>query len=86
MLSELSSLLWKKCFKLNAAKKFFDILSGSEFVAFLGYGNEVEAFAENRLFLELRLRCDGFGLREVLSCFFRAFVRFSNLCFLVCSK
>ena len=25
----------KKCVKLNAAKKFFDILSGSEFVAFL---------------------------------------------------
>ena len=40
----------EKCFKLNAAKKFFDILSGSEFVAFLGYGNEVEAFAENRFF------------------------------------
>ena len=31
----------EKCFKLNAAKKFFDILSGSEFVAFLGYRNEV---------------------------------------------
>ena len=40
----------EKCFKLNAAKKFLDILSGSEFVAFLGYGNEVEAFAENRFF------------------------------------
>ena len=40
----------EKCFKLNAAKKFFDILSGSEFVAFLGYGNEVEAFAKNRFF------------------------------------
>ena len=40
----------EKCFKLNAAKKFFDILSGSELVAFLGYGNEVEAFAKNRLF------------------------------------
>ena len=39
-----------KCFKLNAAKKFFNILSGSEFVAFLGYGNEVEAFAKNRFF------------------------------------
>ena len=37
----------EKSFKLNAAKKFFDILSGSEFVAFLGYGNEVEAFAKN---------------------------------------
>ena len=33
----------EKCFKLKAAKKFFDILCGSEFVAFLGYGNEVEA-------------------------------------------
>ena len=42
----------EKCFKLNAAKKFFDILSGSEFVAFLGYGNEVEAFAKNRFFSE----------------------------------
>ena len=40
----------KKCFKLNAAKKFFDILSGSEFVGFLGYGNEAEAFAKNRFF------------------------------------
>ena len=64
----------EKCFKLNAAKKFFDILCGSEFVAFLGYGNEVEAFSRQifrRLkvvgFLEL---CDGFGFREVLSCFF----------------
>ena len=28
-------------FKLNAAKKFFDILSGFEFVGFFGYGNEV---------------------------------------------
>ena len=36
----------EKCFKLNAAKKFFDILSGSEFVAFLGYGNEVEGNQE----------------------------------------
>ena len=36
--------------KLNAAKKFFDILSSSEFVGFLGYGNEVEAFAKNRFF------------------------------------
>ena len=25
----------EKCFKVNAAKKFFDILSGCEFVAFL---------------------------------------------------
>ena len=33
---------------MNAAKKFFDIVSGSEFVAFLGYGNELEAFAKNR--------------------------------------
>ena len=41
----------EKCSKLNVAKKFFDILPGSEFVAFLGrYGNEVEAFAENRCF------------------------------------
>ena len=40
----------EKCFKLNAAKNLFDILSGSEFVAFLGYGNEVEAFAENSFF------------------------------------
>ena len=43
-------LCYGKYFKLNAAKKFFDILSGSEFVAFLGYGNQVEAFAENRCF------------------------------------
>ena len=43
-------LVMEKCFKLNAARKFFDILSGSEFVAFLGYGNEVEAFANNRFF------------------------------------
>ena len=48
----------EKCFKMNAAKKFFDILSGSEFVAFLGYGNEVEAFAKNR-FLQ-RLKVVGF--------------------------
>ena len=40
----------EKCLKLNAAKKFFEILSGSEFVAFLGCGNEVEAFAKNRFF------------------------------------
>ena len=40
----------EKCSKLNAANIFFDILSGSEFVDFLGYGNEVEAFAENRFF------------------------------------
>ena len=40
----------EKCFKLNAAKKFFDILSGSEFVAFLGYEKKVEAFANNRFF------------------------------------
>ena len=40
----------EKSFKLNAAKKFFDILSGSEFVAFLGYENEVEAFAKNKFF------------------------------------
>ena len=40
----------EKCFKLNAANNFFDILSGSEFVAFLGYGNEVKAFAKNRFF------------------------------------
>ena len=40
----------EKCFKLNAAKKFFDIWSGSELVGFLGYGNEVEAFAKNRFF------------------------------------
>ena len=40
----------EKCFRLNAANNFFDILSGSEFVAFLGYGNEVEAFAKNRFF------------------------------------
>lgn len=46
----------EKCFKLNAAKKFLDILSGSEFVV-VG-------------FLELGLQCDGFGFREVLSCFF----------------
>ena len=45
VLSDLSSLLWK-----NAANKFLDILSGSEFVAFLVYGNEVEAFAKNRFF------------------------------------
>ena len=43
-------LCYGKIFKLNAAKKFFDILSSSEFVAFLGYGNEVEAFAKNRFF------------------------------------
>ena len=40
----------EKRFKLNVANKFFDILSGSEFVAFLGYWNEVEAPAENRFF------------------------------------
>ena len=40
----------EKCFKLNAAKTFFDILSRSELVASLGYGNEVEAFANNRFF------------------------------------
>ena len=40
----------EKCFKQNAAKKLFNILFGSEFVAFLGYGNEVEAFAKNRFF------------------------------------
>ena len=40
----------EKCFKVNVAKKFFDIFSGSEFVAFLGYGNEVQAFAKNRFF------------------------------------
>ena len=43
----------EKCFKLNAAKKFFDILSGSEFVAFLGYGNEVEAFAKNLVLVKM---------------------------------
>ena len=35
---------------LNAAKKFFDILSGCEFVGLFGFGNEVEAFAKNRFF------------------------------------
>ena len=45
----------EKCFKLNAAKKFFDILSGSEFVAFLGYGNEVEATLVMFLTLQLEL-------------------------------
>ena len=50
VLSDLSFLLWKKCFKLNAANKFVDILSCSEFVGFLGYGNEVEAFVKNRFF------------------------------------
>ena len=40
----------EKCLRLNVANNFFDILSGSEFVAFLGYGNEVEAFAKNRFF------------------------------------
>ena len=40
----------EKRLKLNSAKKFFDILSGSEFVAFLGYGNEVEAFAYSSFF------------------------------------
>ena len=39
----------EKYFKLNAVKKFFDMF-GSEFVAFLEYGNEVEAFAKNRFF------------------------------------
>ena len=38
----------EKCFKLKVANKFFDILPCSEFVGFLGYGNEVEAFAKNR--------------------------------------
>ena len=42
----------EKCFKLNAANNFFDILSGSEFVAFLGYGNKVEAFAKNRVIVK----------------------------------
>ena len=50
MLSDFSSLLCKKCFKLNAAKKFVHILSDNEFVGFLGYGNEAEAFAKNRFF------------------------------------
>ena len=40
----------KMCLKLKAAKKFFVILSSSEFVAFFGYENEVEAFAKNRFF------------------------------------
>jgi len=35
----------EKCFKLKAGKKFFD-----NFFSFLLYGNEVEAFAENRFF------------------------------------
>ena len=37
-------------FKLNAAKKFLVIISGCEFVRFLGYGNEIEPFAKNRFF------------------------------------
>ena len=45
----------EKCFKLNVAKKFFDILSGSEFVGFLGYENEVEALAKNRFFQRLKV-------------------------------
>ena len=43
------SFVMEEWFKLNAVKKFFEILSCSEFVGFLGYGNEVEAFA-NRFF------------------------------------
>ena len=39
----------EKWFKLNAAK-FFDILSVSELVGFVGFGNEVEAFAKYRFF------------------------------------
>ena len=31
----------EKCSKLNAVNKFFDILSGSEFVDFLGYGTKL---------------------------------------------
>ena len=38
----------EKCFWLNAAKKCFDIWSGSELVVFLGYGNKVKAFAKKR--------------------------------------
>ena len=45
----------EKYFKLNAAKKFFDISFGSEFVAFLGYGNKVEAFAKNKFFQRLKV-------------------------------
>ena len=49
MLSDLSSLLWKNALA-ERGEEIFDIVSGSEFVAFLGYGNEVEAFAKNRFF------------------------------------
>ena len=60
----------EKCSKLNAAKKFFDILSGSEFVAFLGYGNEVEAFAENRCFSFDDEVISGFEINEGSPFFF----------------
>ena len=40
----------EKYFKLKVAKKFFDILSGNEFVGLFLDGNEGEAFAKNRLF------------------------------------
>ena len=48
VLSDLSSL--EKFLRRVQLKAFFHILSGSEFDAFLGYGNEVEAFAKNRFF------------------------------------
>ena len=38
-------------FKLNTAKEFLVIISGCEFVRFLGYGNEIEPFAKGAVTL-----------------------------------
>ena len=38
----------KKGFKLNAAKKFFNILLNREFVKFFGYRNKIQALNEDK--------------------------------------
>jgi len=39
-----------KMLKAERGEEIFDILSSCEFVGFVGYGNEVEAFVKNRFF------------------------------------
>ena len=39
--------IMEKSFKLNAAKKFFDILLNREFVKFFGYRNKIQSLTED---------------------------------------
>ena len=75
MCCQISLLCHEKCFKLNAARKFFDILSGGEFVGFLEYGTKLRplpstdfsAFESGRFYGSRRRDCPCFVDRKNLT-------------------